>query len=132
MSHSLLLVDDEQPLLRAMREFFELRGFAVDCATELEEALALLEYRSYSLVICDICLQGLRDTEGLEIVALLRSTRPETRVIVLSGIPRAELRDRGTEHEVDRFLLKPHPLPQLASLVETILENGNGAHEHSS
>lgn len=133
MPHSLLFVDDEEPLLRAMREFFELRGFAVDCATELEEALALLEYRRYSLVICDICLQGLRDTEGLEVVAHVRSTSPETRVIILTGIPRDELRDRASEHDVDRFLLKPHPLPQLASLVETILlETGCDAHEHSS
>lgn len=122
MPHSLLFVDDEAPLLRAMREFFELRGFDVDCATELEEALALLEYRRYSAVICDICLQGLRDTEGLEIVAYIRSTSPETAVIALTGIPRGELRDRATEHGVDRFLMKPHPLLQLASMVETVIE----------
>lgn len=133
MPHTLLFVDDEEPLLRTMREFFELRGFEVDCATELEEALALVEHRRYSAVVCDICLRGHRDTEGLEVISHLRSFCPETRIIILTSSPRQEVREQAATNAVDDFLTKPQPLPYLASLIEEMLvEKDTATHADAS
>jgi len=47
----LLVVDDEEPIRYALREYFVARGYAVDCAQEIEEAEALINTRTYDIVI---------------------------------------------------------------------------------
>ena len=41
MTKRILLVDDERDVLFGMHEYFSALGYAVDCATELEEAQAM-------------------------------------------------------------------------------------------
>ena len=121
MDHSLLFVDDQPGLLAAVREFFLLRGFRVDCATELEEALALIDCREYSLAVCDIALQGMRDAEGLEVISHIRSLSPQTKVIILTGCHPETIVDRAQEWQVDSLLFKPQPLATLADVIEQLL-----------
>jgi len=121
MHHSLLFVDDQPSLLNAVREFFLLRGFSVDCATELEEAQALIDCRDYSLVVCDVALKGVRDAEGFEVISHIRSLSPQTKIIVLTGCPPATIVDLAEEWHVDCVLTKPQPLPVLAAAIERLL-----------
>ena len=94
MARSLLFIDDPQSPYHRMRDYFESRGLEVDCATEPEEALALVEWRSYSLLLLDLSLIGLRGAEGTQLAAELSAARPSARVIILSGVPRETL-DHG-------------------------------------
>ncbi len=120
--HSLLLVDDEAALLAAMREYFVLSGFTVDCATEMEEAQALLDYRKYSVLICDVALKSLLDAGGLEVISHLRSCSQHTRVVILTGAWHDDLRERVDELGVDKVLLKPQPLSRIAAVIHGLLE----------
>ena len=52
----LLIVDDEDIVLSALKEHLELDGYTVDCASEREEALALLVNVRYDCAIIDLCL----------------------------------------------------------------------------
>ena len=56
----MLVVDDEEPILFAMREYFSTCGYEVDCARELEEAEALISNVQYALVIADMRLTGIQ------------------------------------------------------------------------
>lgn len=112
----LLIVDDEEPILFALREYFSARSYEVDCATEREEAEALLARRSYSAVIADLRLAG-DGHEGLDLVDFVAGRSPAVHVIVLTayGSPEIELaaRSRGAE----AFLHKPIPLAELEKVV---------------
>jgi len=116
----LLIVDDEKAILSAMRSYFETRGYAVDGATEREEAEALLAHVKYNCVILDLKLTPHNNSDGLEIVRVCRECNPETRIIVLTayGTPsvEAEARARGA----DAFIKKPQPLAALALLVSVL------------
>ena len=50
----LLVVDDEAPILFALRQYFSPLGYAVVCAREREEAEALLAHDEFALVIADL------------------------------------------------------------------------------
>lgn len=132
MTHSLLFIDDEAPLLSMMREFFVARGFLVDAATELEEAMALLDCREYSLVVCDISLKGVRDAEGLEIVSYIRSFSPSTKIVILTACRSSAIRHRSFENDVDCFLVKPQPLWSLAAVLDCLLTEADTAHADPS
>jgi CheY-like chemotaxis protein len=113
----MLIVDDEEPILLAMQEYFRTLGYEVDCAREKEEAEALLAKVSYALVIADLRLTGIYGVEGLELVAYVRQRCANTRMILLTAYGTPEIEAEARRLGVDAFLYKPKPLPELAQIV---------------
>ena len=124
MSYKLLVVDDEDSILFAMKEYFTLHDCEVDCARELEEAAALLEHRQYAAVIADLRLTGSYCTEGLHIISEVRQRCPATRIILLTAYGSNEIEEQARARGVDILLRKPKPLAEIAQIVFTLLERG--------
>ena len=117
MERRLLIVDDEDTILFAMREYFSLHGFVVDCARQGRTALALLEKNRYAVVIADLCLRGSQDTEGLVVADEVRERWPSTFVILLTAYGSPQIEVEALARGVDAVLHKPHPLSDIARLV---------------
>jgi two-component system response regulator AtoC len=117
----MLVIDDEEPILFAAREYFEALGFGVDCATELEEAEALLSHVEYAIVIADLRLTGIYGTEGLALVRHVRERCPRTRILLLTAYGSAAVEEEARRLGVDGFLQKPKPLPDVAQIVFGLL-----------
>lgn len=113
----LLLVEDEEPTLRAMQRYLIHQGFAVECAQELDQALSLISGNEFSLVLTDLRLSGTHGVEGLEIVSHVRAVSPRTKVIILTAYgnraTEAEARRRG----VDDFIYKTEPMSAVAKTI---------------
>ncbi len=123
MAHKILIVDDEEPILFAMREYFSTCGFDVDTALETEEAKAKLEDTAYSVAIVDLRLAGFAGTEGLDVVRYAREVRPDTRIVVLTAYGTSQVERQANELGVDSFLQKPKPLPDIAQVVYGLLSS---------
>ncbi|MFA6954344.1 MAG: response regulator [Thermoanaerobaculia bacterium] len=121
MDRTMLVVDDEEPILFALNYYFSPRGFRVDCAREIEEAEALLANGHYSIVIADLRLTGIHGAEGLEIVSYVRERAADTKVILLTAYGTPEIERLAYERGADAFLQKPQRLPAIARLVETLM-----------
>ncbi len=121
MAHKILIVDDEETILFAMREYFSICGFDVDTALESEEAKAKLEGTEYSAAIVDLRLHGFAGTEGLDVVRHAREVRPDTRIVVLTAYGTSQIERQANELGVDSFLQKPKPLPDIAQVVYGLL-----------
>jgi DNA-binding response OmpR family regulator len=122
----ILVVDDEEPILFAIRDYFEPLGWQVDCAQELEEAEALLSHIRYTLLIADLRLSGIHSNEGLELIRFVRERSPWTRVIVLTGYGSVEIETEAVGRGVDAFLQKPQPLADLAEIATRLTEKTAG------
>jgi len=110
----LLVVDDEQPILEAVCDFFSAHGFTVDSARNLSEAEAhITSGRRYALIISDVCLSGGNDRDGLAVIAMARAREPALRVIVVTGHGSVGLATAARASGADLFLEKPVPLKQL-------------------
>jgi putative nucleotidyltransferase with HDIG domain len=79
---SILIVDDESSLRDLMVAFL---GDHYECATAANayEAMDLLRSRSFNVMLSDITMPGL---SGLELCKLVHETRPETVVVMVSGV----------------------------------------------
>jgi DNA-binding response OmpR family regulator len=122
MADKVLIVDDDQQLVDAYREFLTEGGYEVDCARELEEAQTLLAHFSYSLVITDLRLSRLA-FGGLDVIKYVRENALPTRVIVLTAYGWPELKAEASASGVDAFLRKPI---QLKELGKTVAQLGGG------
>jgi DNA-binding response OmpR family regulator len=119
----ILIVDDEDLIVLAMRRYFERLGYSVDSAYELEEAQALLSAYRYDLVIADLRLTGIGGVEGLQIVSDVHRRCSDTRVILLSAFGTPEIERESYNRGADAFLHKPKAMMEIASIARTLLEH---------
>ncbi len=118
---SLLLVEDDPQLVRAIAPAFAVSGFDVTVATTGGEAINLVNAARWDALIVDL---GLPDMEGTTVICHLRS-RSDTPVIVISA------QHSGTEVEAARcagancFLHKPFRTPELLHWVSEWISTPN-------
>lgn len=79
---SMLIVDDDKPFLTRLAKAMEARGFTVSTADTLEAGKAAIRTSAPAYAVVDMRLE---DGNGLEVIKLLRETRPDCRTIVLTG-----------------------------------------------
>jgi DNA-binding NtrC family response regulator len=118
----LLIVDDEEAICFSMSEYFSLHGFRVDTARELEDVERLLGTTDYRVIIQDLRLSATRDSDGLDIIKMIRGQSPQAKIIVLTAYGSVEMEDEAKRCGADAFLRKPKPLSQVAQVVQGLLE----------
>lgn len=121
MGHRLLIVDDEEAIVLTMKEYFETFGHQVDVARGREEAEAFLLGAPYALMIADLRLHPVRDSEGLDLLALVRERFPATRVVLFTGYATPEVVSEARRLGADAFLQKPQALTDVARVVFGLL-----------
>jgi ActR/RegA family two-component response regulator len=121
MTKRLLLVDDEETILFAFRNYFTRCGFEVECARELEEAEALASYVAFDLVIADLCLTAPGSREGLELVRYVRRHCPGARLIVVTGYDADGVEVEVMRRGADAFVAKPRPLAEIAKIAAALM-----------
>jgi DNA-binding NtrC family response regulator len=117
----ILIVDDEELIVLAMRKYFEGLQYEVDSALELEEAQAMLANYVYDLVIADLRLTGIGGVEGLQIVSDVHQRCADTRVILLSAYGTPEIERESYNRGADAFLHKPKALMEIAHIANNLL-----------
>ena len=79
----LLIVDDEEPLARIMERTLRSRGFTSDIAFTAAQARQHFEADDYALALLDVRLP---DESGYGLLEELRTHRPNTAVVMVSGV----------------------------------------------
>ena len=91
----ILLVEDEESVRFALARLLQRLGFAVTATTNGSEALQLIEQHTFDLVLTDAVMPGM---SGPELIRHLRQTRPDLRIILMSGYtPDAIHEDEGPD-----------------------------------
>ncbi len=79
---SLLIVEDDKPFLTRLARAMEGRGFIVETAESVEEAVAKARAKPPAYAVVDM---RLADGNGLDVVAAIREKRQDARAIILTG-----------------------------------------------
>jgi DNA-binding NtrC family response regulator len=116
----ILVVDDDEIIVFAIRDFLEVHGYLVDDAETCAEAE--LRYRTdvYDAVILDYALP---DGNAIDLLPKLKAIDVGVPIILLTGHARIELAVLAIQLGAEQFLLKPLDLPALLSVLERALEN---------
>ncbi len=85
MQKKLLIVDDEESTLLALKRLLGSPRLEVDVSQTLEEAEEKIRAGGYDVVIADLRLTGILGEEGLEIIQYVRDHSPQTNVILVTG-----------------------------------------------
>ena len=111
----LMVVDNEIDICNFVKSFFELRGYQVATALNGDEAMAKLEDSKPDLVILDIMMR--REQEGLEYLPQIKKKRPDTKVIMVTGVDDDKIIQAATKLGADDYITKPLVLEYLEDTV---------------
>lgn len=115
----ILVVDDEEQIRRLARSFLEPEGYDVIEAASALGAITLLEGDGpMDLLIADLQMPGLG---GDEMVRRIRSTRPDLRVLYVTGHIDQLMDVRPVLWEGEAFLEKPFSSAALLEAVALLL-----------
>ncbi len=112
-----LVVDDDERLLAALRRGLLLRGFTVVLAADSSQALHHLQQTSPDVMILDVMMPGM---DGLSLCRLVRenSTLP---ILMLTARDSVPDRVAGLEAGADDYLVKPFALDELVARIQALL-----------
>lgn len=116
----ILIVDDEDAILFAMRDYLTLRGYDVDGARDLQEASTQLDSHRYAVVVADLCLSEMPSAEGLEVAARVKSASPGTAVILFTAYGSPEVEAEARRRGVCVVLEKPQPLSEVERWIRSV------------
>jgi len=120
MKPTILIVEDEPPVVDLLRYNLMRQNFAVDVARDGEEAIVKIEERTPDVVILDWMLPHL---SGLDVCRQIRS-RPDTRnlpIIMLTARGEESDKMRGLDQGADDYVTKPFSVGELLARVRAVL-----------
>ncbi len=120
---TVLVVDDEQQILRAMRTILGQHDYRVVTAGTGADGLALAAASMPEVIILDL---GLPDMDGIEVCAKLRAWT-QTPIIVLSARDNDQDKVTALDHGADDYLTKPFSVDELLARVRVALRHRSQA-----
>ena len=104
MTIDLLLVEDDEPLRRALTHWLSFADYRVTQAADGETAIELLERNTFAVVITDIIMG---DVDGIEVLHTARRLNPRPSVILLTGHGSLDTAVAAVRAGAHDYLLKP-------------------------
>ena len=101
---SLMILDDDGPFRSRLGRAMEQRGFTVSTLETVETASAFINSTPPAFAVLDLRLQ---DGNGLDIVNLLHATRPESKMIMLTGYANLATAVSAVKRGAVDYLSKP-------------------------
>ena len=112
-----LIVDDDAPLRNRLARALEQRGFATIVAASVAEGIEFGSGSPPGYAVVDLRLE---DGNGLEVVQVLRSARPDIRIVILTGYGNIATAVRAIKAGAVDYLTKPVDADAVAAaLLET-------------
>ena len=115
----ILIVDDETPIRRTLRDILEFEGYEVDEAVDGLECVAKVQKEKYDVVITDIKMPKM---DGIEALERLQILSPETPVIMVSGHGTIDTAVEAVKKGAFDFISTPPDLNRMLITVRNALD----------
>ncbi|MDD6440789.1 MAG: response regulator transcription factor [bacterium] len=115
---SVLIVDDEMSVLKAVSTVLKHEKINVTCAKSSHEALEALHEQSFDIILLDIMMP---EQDGFSLLKELRDTGILTPVILLSGREEDAMQVEGLGLGADDYMTKPFSKTVLVSKIRAIV-----------
>ena len=119
MAQTILIVDDEKAIRKALTEILNFEGFAVEEAADGEEAIKKIKDNNYDCILCDIKMPK---KDGLEVLQAAKEEKPDTPFIVISGHGNIETAVEAVKKGAFDYISKPPDLNRLLITIRNAMD----------
>lgn len=118
----ILIVDDEEMIVRTVKAYLDREGFKTYTAYDGEEALRAFEDKGPDLIVLDLMLPKV---SGIEVTRLIR-TKSAVPIIMLTAKAAEADRVVGLELGADDYVVKPFSPRELVARIRAVLRRFEG------
>lgn len=121
---AILLIDDDNLVLKTLTRFLNARGYQTESAESGEEALEKAEKLNFDLIIADVRMAGINGIETIKKIRELNTkrNRPNIPEIIITGYMDGEAeREAGRLGNVD-YVYKPFAISDFIKTVQRKME----------
>lgn len=114
----ILVVEDDLSIQRSICMGLRKFGYAVDAASDGEEALKMVEIHEYDAIVLD---WNLPKIDGIDVLREIRNDKPDIKVLILSA--RSEVEDKifGLDTGANDYMVKPFHFKELEARLRALL-----------
>lgn len=116
----ILLVDDDNLVRTSLKAVLELHEFVVTTATNVADALHLIDTEPFDVLLSDLHMPGAGD--GFTVVSAMRHKNPDAITLLFTGYPALQEAMDAILLQADEIMVKPMPIPELVALIRERLE----------
>jgi two-component system response regulator MprA len=117
MTARILIIEDDEAILKFLRRGLAYEGYQVDTAAEGQSGLSLALDNQYDLIVLDLMLPGI---DGLEVCRRLRAGGPVP-ILILTAKDQVTDRIQGLDLGADDYMTKPFNLDELLARIRALL-----------
>ena len=119
---NVLIVDDETPIRRTLKEILEFESHKVEEASDGMECLAQVKKSQYDVILMDIKMPKM---DGMEALERIQELAPDTPVIMISGHANIDTAVEAVKKGAFDFISKPPDLNRLLITVRNALDKSS-------
>lgn len=120
MDKRILLVEDEEHLLEAIKMNLEMEGYEVETADTGSKAIRKADEQRFNLIILDVMLP---EADGFEVCQSIRIKDTDTPILFLTAKDTSQDRVQGLKLGADDYLAKPFNLEELLLRVKVLIKH---------
>lgn len=113
-----LVVEDDLDLINLLEEGLTMYGYAVDKASDGDQAIEMAYIENYDIVILDI---NLPKKDGFEVLDEIRKFNQEVNIIMLTARSDIDDRVKGLDFGANDYMVKPFDLKELDARMRALL-----------
>jgi DNA-binding response OmpR family regulator len=116
----ILLVDDDEVVRGTLQAVLEFHEFHVTTATDVPQAIHLIDTESFDVLLTDLHMPGAAD--GFTVISAMRHKNPDAITLLFTGYPALKEAMDAILLQADEILVKPMPIPEMVTLIRERLE----------
>lgn len=117
VQRTILVVDDEENFLTLLHWFLTQRGYQVATASSVDQALSLVDGRTFDVALLDLRLGA---GDGMTLLEELTRRLPNIKVFMMTAYPTVSSIKQAFDKGALRYLTKPVDLQELAEALRSL------------
>lgn len=125
MAKNILLIDDEELIIRSLIKLLEKKGYQVLVAKNGQDAIAMVEEEQFDLIVADIRMPGINGVETIEAIYDIfnKTNVSKTPVIFITGYADEDIKKKAEALKPVAYIYKPFDIPELVDKIKEVLKS---------
>jgi DNA-binding NtrC family response regulator len=117
---SILVVDDERDICRALEFLLSREGYIVDTALSGEDALTKIKKKDFDLLLTDLKMEGM---DGIQLLEKTKEVSPSTVVVIMTAYASVENAVEAMKKGAADYIVKPFVNEDVKLRIKRLLEH---------
>lgn len=123
MPKNILIIDDEELIIKSLRKLLEKEGYSVFIAKNGQDAVIMVEEESFDLIVADIRMPGMNGVETVQAIyrELEKKKSKSIPVIFITGYADEEMKRKAKALKPAAYIYKPFDAMELVDEIKEVL-----------